>query len=60
MSIKQTILDVVSDAVMDLMYYDRKEDEILPRGRIEEALKAGDITIDEMVKCFERELKANM
>jgi hypothetical protein len=49
---KQLILDTISDAVTDLLDYDRKEDEDLPRGDIEEAVAAGEITVAEMVDCF--------
>ncbi len=56
MSRRELILAVVSDAVTDLMYYDRKEDEELPRGAIEEAVAAGEITYEEMVDKFREEL----
>lgn len=60
MSRKQTILNTVDDAVSNLLYYDRKEDEKLPRGAIEEALKAGEITVEEMVSKFESALRAGL
>lgn len=49
---KEKILGLVSDAVSDLMYYDRKEDDDLPRGSIQEAIENGEITVDEMVRAF--------
>ena len=45
-------MDAVSDLVTGFMYYDRKEDEELPRGSIEEALEMGEVTIDEIVDKF--------
>jgi hypothetical protein len=39
------------------MYYHRKEDEDLPRGAIEEAVEAGEITVDEMIEEFATELR---
>lgn len=57
---KQRILDLISDGVGRLMYYDRKEDEELPRGAIEEAVAKGEITLDEMVAEFANELRNNL
>lgn len=54
---KQNILATVSDLVANFAYYDRKEDEELPRGEIEEAIQKGEITIDEIVECFRKELE---
>lgn len=54
--IREQIVGVIEDAVADLIYYDRKEDEELPRGAIESAVKSGLITIDEMVETFRSEL----
>ncbi len=51
------ILAVASDAASDFAYYERKEDETLPRGEIEAAIEAGEITIDEIVSEFSRELR---
>lgn len=57
---KQRILDLISDGVGRLMYYDRKEDDELPRGAIEEAVSKGEITLDEMVAEFANELRNNL
>jgi hypothetical protein len=38
--------------VGDLLYYNRKEDEDLPRGAIEAAVAAGEITKQEIVDAF--------
>ena len=57
MTRRETILNTVDDLVSDLMYYDRKEDEDLPRGAIEEALDAGEITLDEIVQQFRKALE---
>lgn len=54
------ITDVVSDLVSDFLYYDRKEDEDLPRGAIQEAIAAGEITVEDILKHFERELRAGL
>ncbi len=55
--IKQQILNTISDLVSDFMCYDRKEDEDLPRGAVEQAVKDGIITVDEIVNEFRKELK---
>lgn len=51
---KENILNTVSDLVGSFLYYDRKEDEDLPRGAIQDALEDGVITIDEIVAEFKR------
>lgn len=54
---KQDILDYISDLVSNFLYYDRKEDEDLPLGAIEDAVENDVITIDEMVDAFARSLR---
>lgn len=49
---RDTIIAYVKDSVADLMYYDRKEDEDLPMGAIEQAVKDGAITAGEIVAAF--------
>lgn len=46
------IYRTVEDLVADLLYYDRKEDENLPVGAIDAAIKAGIVTVDKMVEIF--------
>ena len=53
---KQLILNTVSDLVTDLLYYDRKEDEDLPRGTIETAVSIHEIMIEDMVQQFRNDL----
>jgi len=55
---KRRILGMVTVAVADLMYYYRKEDDELPRGAIETAIKDGVITVDDMVSKFRAELES--
>lgn len=54
---KQTILDTISDLCTDFLYYDRKEDEDLTMEQLNEAVKNGEITIDEMVAEFRKHLE---
>lgn len=49
---RDIIMDAIETTAMNLMHYDRKEDEDLGRGQIEAAINAGEITIDEMVEEF--------
>ena len=49
---RKLIEDTVDDLVSNLLYYDRKEDEELPRGEIEAAIEAGEITVDEIGALF--------
>jgi hypothetical protein len=53
---RETILSRVEDLVADFLYYDRKEDEELPRGEIDEAIEEGEISVDEIVAHFRAEL----
>lgn len=57
---KTLILGTIDDLVSDLVYYDRKEDEELPRGAIKEAVAMGEISIDEMVDKFKSSLTSGL
>ncbi len=50
--LKDLILRTVDDLAGMFLYYDRKEDESLPRGVIERAIEDGIITKDEIVAKF--------
>ena len=52
MSRREKILLTVQDLVSSFAWYDRKEDEDLPRGEIEAALKAGEVSVDEIGAVF--------
>lgn len=57
---KELILDTISDMVKDFLYYDRKEDEYLGLGKIEECIKSGEITIEEIVNQFKTSLEKSL
>jgi hypothetical protein len=48
----EKVLLLVEDLVSNFLYYDRKEDEDMPVGKIEELVKNGDITVDKIVETF--------
>jgi hypothetical protein len=48
--------NTISDLVSDLMYYDRKEDEELPRGEIEKMIESEETSVDAIVSEFRNEL----
>ena len=50
----------ISDLVTYLLWEDRKEDEDLPRGAIEAAISADEITVDEISALFAKELRAGV
>ncbi len=54
--IRELIFSRISDCVLDLMYYDTKEDEELPKGAIEKCVQDGIISYEEMAKKFKDEL----
>lgn len=49
--------NTVSDCVADFLYYDRKEDPELPIGDIEELIKDGVLTVDQIIDMFKKELE---
>lgn len=58
--IREHIEDVVSDLVSDFLYYDRKSDDTLRRGDIEEAVRKHIISVDDIVKHFRSEVEARL
>ncbi len=46
---REKILRVFADIMTNVLYYDRKEDDNLPVGAIEEAIAADEVTIDELM-----------
>ena len=56
LSKRTLILAEVRSTVKDLLYYDRKEDEDLPRGVINEEVEAGRIKIKRIVREFKEAL----
>jgi len=60
MNKRDLILGTIEDLISDFLYYDRKEDEELFRGDIEEAIESGVVTIEEIVEKFSNELKKNL
>jgi hypothetical protein len=60
MTQKEYILATVKDLCADFLYYDRKEDEDLSDEDIEDAVKNGIITIDEIVETFREVLVKNL
>ena len=54
---KKKILDTISDLCSDFLYYNRKEDEDLSMEQLNESVKSGIITIDEMVAEFRKHLE---
>lgn len=53
---KSYVLGVIGDTISNFLYYDRKEDDNLPVGKIDEMVAAGELTIDDMVNAFRSEL----
>ena len=55
--LKKLILKTIVDLVSDFIYHDRKEDEELPQGAIENAVEHGVITHTEMMAKFYEEIR---
>ena len=54
---RELIEGAIINAVRDLLYYDRKEDEELGTEDIASAIAQGEITEEEMVNVFRKELE---
>jgi len=57
---KSMILAAVDDLVTDFLYYSRKEDEDMPRGFIEDAIKYNVITASEITAEFEKKFNSGI
>jgi hypothetical protein len=55
-AIKKKILNAARDAARDFACYDRKEDEDLSADALDEAVRTGAVTIDEIVAAFRKDL----
>lgn len=53
---KELILGYVEDLIGSLLYYDRKDDEDLRKGEIEEAVEKGEITANDIAERFRSKL----
>jgi len=56
---REIIIDTIGDLFLDWLFYDRKEDEDLPRGAIEEAVEMGEITKQEILNQFVAHIEEN-
>lgn len=57
---RQRILNLAEDLMSNFLFYDRKEDEDLPVDAIEEAIINGEITTEEILDVFRRNLTVNV
>lgn len=56
-NLKRLILGHVEDLVVNFVFYDRKEDEELSGKMLEDAIRSGEVTIEEIVAQFEKKLR---
>lgn len=56
--VKELILGTIKDDVSNFLYYDRKEDEHLSVEVLNESVKSGVVTVDEMVNAFRKGLES--
>jgi len=56
-ALRRSILDTAGDLMASFLYYDRKEDDDLPRGSIEQAIADGVVSVDEILSEFRKELE---
>lgn len=55
---RDEIIALIHDTATDFLDYDRREDETLPLGAIQEAVAAGEITYAEIADLFRQELES--
>lgn len=53
---RELILANANDLARDFLYYDRKEDEELNVGEIQEAVENGELTKEEIIQEFKKQL----
>jgi len=56
MNKKTIILNTIRDLCLDFIYYDREEDEELSKDQLNDAIRNGEISIDEIVAEFRKHL----
>lgn len=54
---KRVILITAEDLMKNFLFYDRRDDEELPRGAIEKALRNGTVTVDDILAVFRSALE---
>ena len=60
MATKKYVLGYMDTVVQRFLWDDRKDDEELPRGVIEEMVESGELTVDELVEAFRKHLAAGL
>lgn len=58
--LRQLILNEASDCASNFMYYDRKDDEDLPRGSIENAISENVVTVEDIISEFRKTILENL
>lgn len=57
---KELIFNTLSDRVLDLIVYGRREDEELGEGEIDREINEGRLNVDELVARFKAELEQRL
>lgn len=57
---REIIRQTVEDLVADFVDSDRKEDEDLPRGAIGDAVRAGEVSVEEIIAWFADGLRSEI
>lgn len=56
--LREAVFLALNDLVNDFVYFARLSDDLIPVGRLEEAVRAGVVSVDEMVQVFEEDLRS--
>lgn len=57
---REALEATLSDMASKILYYDRKEDDLLPVGAIEEMVLNGEVTIDEILKWISDPIRKHL
>lgn len=57
---RRRILDRAKDVGIDFVFYDRKDDEELPRGHIEDAIASGEIAVDDITRTIANSIRRQL
>lgn len=57
---RELVKNTLDDCASNFLYYNRKEDEELPRGAIEEMVSKGEVTIAEIIEWFAEPVRRHL
>jgi hypothetical protein len=50
--VNESIRNIIDDLAVDFVYYDRKDDEVIPVAELNRLIISGELTVDDVVDQF--------